>query len=257
MTNETQYPYSAPQSLQGKIQETFDGGKDEALELFNTLPLKKFLKELSKNILPLEAAQYFALNCAQWVLPVWQKQYPTDRSVENCVKALEQHLKGEVTVEELRDAADVVYNTYLPTPYAADYIAAATAYWATIAAYDASYCTIRVTSPEQMQAFVESWLKNYFKSSVEGVKKNQTETECILAALVRDALKKLGVTVNDVREKGVKTGLPIGGNNLYTLLSGGNISLKLQKDLASHFNYELQTVLVEIIPQNDPPEAQN
>jgi hypothetical protein len=54
-----------------------------------------------------------ALMCAKIVLPVYEKEFPNDSRVTECIHATELFLNGEITLEQLREkraAADAAYD---------------------------------------------------------------------------------------------------------------------------------------------------
>jgi len=72
-----------------------------------------------------------ACECARLSLPIFEKRYPDDKRVRNCLDVAERWARGEATIEELRVARRAAYA-------AADAAADASAYAAT-AAYTAAY----------------------------------------------------------------------------------------------------------------------
>ena len=107
MPNDTTLPYSVPKPLQGQTQEGFEVGKDKVLELFDTLHLVDFLKQFTQQVLPLQAAQWFALDCAKFVLPIFEELHPDDKRVrEECIDVVESFLKGKSNFTQLSIAAD-------------------------------------------------------------------------------------------------------------------------------------------------------
>ena len=103
--------------------------------LFDTLPIKDFnWFFVRKCELTLKEKRLFALHCAKQVLPIYEKHYPKDSRVRDCIKATEDFLKGNISEDELRlkryaAAADAA-------AYAAAYAAAAAD---AAAAYAAAY----------------------------------------------------------------------------------------------------------------------
>jgi hypothetical protein len=87
--------------------------------------------------LTLRNKQDMALMCAKIVLPVYEKEFPNDSRVTECIHATELFLNGEITLEQLREkraAADAAYDA-ADAAYAAN--AAYAAY--TAAAANAAY----------------------------------------------------------------------------------------------------------------------
>ena len=193
MSNNTQLPYSVPTRLKGQKREEFQGGKAKVLELFNTLGLGDFLQELTKQILTNEAGKWFALDCAKFVLPVFQEQRPNDKRVRECIEVLESYLKGKSTQEQLSiaaayaaDAACCADAAADAARYAAAAVAAAAAADAARYAADAGYAAVHYAadavhyaayaaryagyaadaaadaSNNEMQGFVKKWIDQYF-----------------------------------------------------------------------------------------------
>jgi hypothetical protein len=58
---------------------------------------------------------FVAAQCAREVLPIFEKRYPDDKRVRECIEACEAYSRGEITMKELRakrsaaDAADDAY----------------------------------------------------------------------------------------------------------------------------------------------------
>ena len=114
MPNDTQYPHSVPTTLQGQMETEFQGGEAKVLELFekfNKSPLQSFfLRELIERILPIESVKWFVLDCAKFVLPVFEQQYPNDKRLSNLIKVNESYLKGNSTLKQIKDACNEVFN---------------------------------------------------------------------------------------------------------------------------------------------------
>jgi len=112
-----------------------DNKKITLKNLFDGLPIKDFSWFFVRKCeLTLTQKRWFALHCAKQVLPIYEKKYPNDLRVRECVEATEKFLNGEITKDELlvfrKAAAD--------TAVAAAYAAAAAAYTAAAAAYTAA-----------------------------------------------------------------------------------------------------------------------
>ena len=165
MPNNIQLPYSVPTHLQGQTQEEFQGEKNKVLELFNTLELGDFLKQLVKQILPLEAVKWFVLDCAKLTLPVFEQQYPNDKKVKKCIELSESCLNGTGCLNKLVGACNTVYSDFCDTDFDLAYFIAAAAYDAAVnAAADACHVAAyayRVLI-NKMQGFVKNWIDNYF-----------------------------------------------------------------------------------------------
>ena len=149
------------------------------LELLNTLDLEDFLNQFVPQILPLESAKWFALDCAKFVLPRFEEQYPSDKTVRNCIEVNESFLKGTSTLDDLLkpsdgafDAATAAldadnYNAYTAACaacYSSDGAYTA-AYGALGAAYDATSSAVLKAyygSKDEMQGFVKNWIDQYF-----------------------------------------------------------------------------------------------
>lgn len=79
--------------------------------------------------------QKFALWCAEEVLPIFEKQYPTDNRPKNCIEITRNFLKGKATRKELLAARDATYGANSSAYYAAAAAAsvANVAYYAVLA----------------------------------------------------------------------------------------------------------------------------
>ena len=86
-----------------------------------------------------------ACDCAELVLPIYEKQYPNDDCVRKCIAVTRQWVCGEASIDDVlnvrRAAADAAYAAYAAAADAADAAAAAAdaAYYAAAAAADAAY----------------------------------------------------------------------------------------------------------------------
>ena len=199
MPNDTTHPHSVPAHYQGTTQKGFQGGKAKVLELFNALDLEDFLNQFTQQILPLQAAQWFALDCAKLVLYAFEEQYPSDKRVSNCIEVVESYLNGKSSLYELKRAsaavnaavnaaANAAYDAAAAVAaYAAGYTVNYAALSAASAAYAAGYtvnyaalsaasaacayyaaaagrCAADATSKDEMQAFIKNWIDNYFNA---------------------------------------------------------------------------------------------
>lgn len=86
----------------------------------------------------------FAVDCAERVLPHFEKKYPDDKRCRRCIEQTRAYLRGEIDVGELRKARAGVADAYAANGYASDaayaaYTAAAAADVALYAAYAAAY----------------------------------------------------------------------------------------------------------------------
>jgi len=121
-------------------------------QLFRDLPIKDFTWFLFKKCdLDLSQKRYFALHCAKEVESIYNEKYPDDNNVSECIKAIEECLKGNISTEELKgkrdavayatayavdDVADVVYAIYVVAVAYADAVYAAVDVVAAVAAVD-------------------------------------------------------------------------------------------------------------------------
>ena len=176
MLNDTQLPHSVPTALQGKTREEFQGGKNKVLELLNTLDLEDFLNQFTQQILPLQAAQWFALDCAKLVLYAFEELHPDDKRISNCIEVVESYLNVKSNLKAFSiadpDARDVYYAAYsaldaaanagLSAAYAVHYAGLSAARYGRTAARYAAYSAADAASKDEMQAFVKNWIDNYF-----------------------------------------------------------------------------------------------
>jgi hypothetical protein len=86
-------------------------------------------------------ARLFACDCAERVLPIFERKYPDDKRVHNCIRIARGFAYGEVTEDELNAAADAAN----AAAYAANaaYAAAADAAYAAAYAAKAAYAAER------------------------------------------------------------------------------------------------------------------
>ena len=123
-----------------KMFNLVDNNPHETIEDFlnwNISINDKFFFLFNYCNLTLRNKQDMALMCAKIVLPVYEKEFPNDSRVTECIHATELFLNGEITLDQLREKRDAA----LAAAYAADaaYDAAAyAAYDAANAAYDAA-----------------------------------------------------------------------------------------------------------------------
>ena len=101
--------------------------------LFNDLPIKDFCWFfIRKSELTTEQKQRFALHCAKSVLHIYEKEYPNDNRVRECLEVNELYLDGKATIEDLilkrNDSDDVVDADVAVYSAAAASDAAATVY---------------------------------------------------------------------------------------------------------------------------------
>ena len=81
-----------------------------------------------------------ACDCAELVLPIYEKKYPDDKRVRNCIEVTRKWANGKATIEEVRQARRAAAYAAAYAAYAAAYAAAddAAAYAAADAAYAAA-----------------------------------------------------------------------------------------------------------------------
>ena len=82
-----------------------------------------------------------ACDCVELVLPIFEKKYPDDKRVRECLETTRKWANGEATIEDVHKARAAAYAAATAaTATAAAYAAYATAYaaYATYAAYDAA-----------------------------------------------------------------------------------------------------------------------
>jgi len=116
-----------------KMFNLVDNNPHETIEDFlnwNISINDKFFFLFNYCNLTLRNKQDMALMCAKIVLPVYEKEFPNDSRVTECIHATELFLNGEITLEQLRekreaaaDAADANANA-ADAAYAAAYAAA-------------------------------------------------------------------------------------------------------------------------------------
>jgi hypothetical protein len=176
MPNDTTHPYSVPTHYQCTTQAEFQGGKAKVLELLHNKDLYLFLEKLGDDIIPIEFGRWFALDCAKFVLPVFEKKYPSDKRVRNCIEVNESFLKGDCTLDHLLNALSAAFDaasdayrsdgeqSALASAAEAVVSAArcAAAFDALIWVYTAADEAADATSKDEMQGFVKNWIDNYF-----------------------------------------------------------------------------------------------
>ena len=101
-------------------------------QLFRDLPIKDFSWFLLKKCdLTIKQKQFFSLHCAEQVVNVYNKKYPEDSRISECVKYTRLYLNGECDLDTLlinKDAATAAaYAAYAADATAAAYAAAAAA----------------------------------------------------------------------------------------------------------------------------------
>ena len=115
-------------------------------QLFEYLPIKDFNWFLCSGCrLTKLQIQLFALENATFVLPFYEKRYPNDKRVRDCVEYIKFFLEGNGDTDTLSikrndaDAAAAAAADAAAAAYAAAYAAAAAAYAAAYADADAAY----------------------------------------------------------------------------------------------------------------------
>ena len=82
-------------------------------QLFRDLPIKDFTWFLVKSCdLTLTEKKQFAIHCAKQVLPIYEKHYPEDKRIRECIEATELYLKGDISIDELREKRHAAYAAY-------------------------------------------------------------------------------------------------------------------------------------------------
>ena len=144
-------------------------GNITAKTLFEVLPIKDFAWFLVNGCeLTTKQKQLFALECAKWVLPIYQKRYPNDTRVSDCINAIHLYLDGKMSSEELEVKIDAAYATYATydaatyATYATTYAAYDAATYATYAAANAAYAAANAANAaaNDANAFRE-FISNY------------------------------------------------------------------------------------------------
>ncbi len=118
-------------------------------QLFRDLPIKDFTWFLvQKCELTISEKRRLALHCAKQVLPIYEKKYPKDKRVRECIEYTELYLNGNGDIDILREkrqnaaaAADAAYTASSYADAAADaaYAAAHAAAYAADAYTASSY----------------------------------------------------------------------------------------------------------------------
>jgi hypothetical protein len=103
------------ESLLNHVGIDFD--KDKPIPLTTILEsnnLNDTLWVLDNAPLEVEGAKilrfYFSAWCARQVLPIYEKEYPNDSRVSDCINTVEAFAKGEATQEDLADARDAAWD---------------------------------------------------------------------------------------------------------------------------------------------------
>ena len=105
--------------------------------LNSAIPLKdKYWFVFRKTGLLKEINQKIAIDLAEIVLPIYEKRYPTNTAVRECIEAAKQFIAGHISIDVLLEKRRAAYAAAAAASYAAAYAAAAAAAYA--AAYASS-----------------------------------------------------------------------------------------------------------------------
>ena len=100
-----------------------------------------------------------ACDCAELVLPIFEKKHPNDKRVRECIEVTRKWAAGEATIEEVRKARNAAYAATAAAADAAAYAATAAADAATAATAAArtsiqtlcaDFCRNRLVVPEEL-----------------------------------------------------------------------------------------------------------
>ena len=114
------------------------------------------------NVFSKKQNQEIAIKIAQVVLPIFEKRYPHNKSPRKAIQTAKKYLKGEISKEELKAAADAAYAAYAAAAYAYAYAAYA-AYAAAAAAYAYAADTAAAYAAAADTAAADAADKNYNK----------------------------------------------------------------------------------------------
>ncbi len=119
--------------------------------LYNGLDLNSFFWFMTRKCnLSREQLVSFAVHCAELVLPIYEKRYPGDSRVKDCIQATKDYQLGKITLVGLREKrSDAAYAADAATAAAdaAAYAATATATaYAAYAAYAYAYAAATATA---------------------------------------------------------------------------------------------------------------
>ncbi len=105
-------------------------------DLADCLPIKDlswfFVKKCELTIIQ---KQKFAIYCAELVLPIYEKEYPNDSRVKDCIEATKLYIDGKISINELKVKRSTAYAAYDASASASAYAA----YAAYAAAANAAY----------------------------------------------------------------------------------------------------------------------
>lgn len=78
--------------------------------LFEGLPIKDFTWFLfRKCALTSKQKRQFAVHCAKQVVPIYEKNYPKDGRVRECIEATEQFINSDISRDELIVKVNAAY----------------------------------------------------------------------------------------------------------------------------------------------------
>ncbi len=119
---------------------------------------------LRATILPCrEFITEFAVWCAEQVLYIFEKRYPEDKRVRECIEGVRKYQKGEIQKDELKALRSAAYTAYsaagaADAAYTATYSAAAdAAYTAAYAAGAASATDVKQAQKEKFIEMLNNW----------------------------------------------------------------------------------------------------
>ena len=81
----------------------------------------------------------YALYASELALPEYEREYPNDSHIHDCIQAIKDFRDGKITKKELLDAVADAYNAAYAVAHAADAAAYAAAHAAYAAAHAAAY----------------------------------------------------------------------------------------------------------------------
>ena len=111
-------------NTKGKLKQVYQDNNKTCFEeaecsvsvsdiLNSNIPLKDKYWFFCNNMFTIKQNQLIAINCAEIVLPIYEKNYPNDKKIADCIKITKGYLNGNNTKEELlsaRSAANVNAN---------------------------------------------------------------------------------------------------------------------------------------------------
>jgi len=90
-----------------------------------------------------------ACDCAELVLPIFEKKHPNDKRVRECIEVTRKWAAGEATIEEVRKARNAA-DAATATAAAATAAAATAAARTSIQTLCADFCRNRLVVPEEL-----------------------------------------------------------------------------------------------------------